>query len=407
MSRNNGTRLGMTTGHLSGKKLFSVIFLIFFLIVSFLYISPKKRRIGSNDISSQLRKVIAEDETSERIDYVDQNGKITIAADRGFATIITTKTENSRLERYYDEKGQPISRFNGYYAAFYEYDDKGNNIRISYLGIDDKPMIMANGYAIEEKEYNENGQNISVRYYDTEGNPILTKLNGYGKTIEYSENEKTSRTIFVDASGAPMMTGQGLAIIERKNYISNGPENGKVESEFYFNEKGVPVSLSLGQYGVYKEYDENGRNSVLIYLDENGQTISTNKGYAKIILTYQANANIATEQYFDLYGNPFALSEGQYGIKINEDQTVYLNQNGEESFNLKKYLYSHTRIIIPLALTFVILSSLVGRKQNAVFLIICITAIIYMTLLFRDSESAGYCFDITEEFFLTAEPERI
>ncbi len=364
--------------------------LLAFLVLSILYICPKARESRSKFHSLQLNKTTKLNNNTERTDYVDSSGRITIAADRGFATIVTTKTDSSILERYYDDKGNPISRYNGYYAAYYEYDDRGNNIRISYLDIDDKPVITANGYAIEEKEYNENGQNVSVKYYDTEGNPILTPSYGYGKINEYSENGKISRIIYVDASGAPMMTGQGFAIIERNYYISDGMKNNKVVSEFYFDENGTPVSLSLGQYGVHKEYDENGREFILTYLDEEGQPIATNKGYTTILRTYQANNNIATEQYFDLNGNPFALSEGQYGIKISDGQTVYLNQNGEESFNLKNYLYNHTRIIIPLALSFVILSSMVGTKQNAFFLILCFMAIIYMTLLFRDNDSAGY-----------------
>ena len=46
--------------------------------------------------------------------------------------------------------------------------------------------------------------------------------------------------------------------------------------------------------------------------------------------------------------------------------------------------------MIPLALSVVILSALAGRKQDVIFLIFCIMAIAYMTLLFRDSKSAGY-----------------
>ena len=366
-----------------------IILFLIFLLISFLFISPESQKERSQFHSEQLNKITVSYGNTERTDYTDVNGQIAIAADLGYATVIATKTDYSKSEQYFDNKGEPISRYNGHYAALYEYDKKGNIIRISYLDIDGAPMITANGYAIEEKEYNENRQVISAWFYDTGGNPVLTPLYGYGKVYEYNENGKNYKTTFVDRSGAPMMTEQGFSIIKRNYYFSDGNENGKAESEFYFDEKGFPVSLSLGQYGVHLEYDEYGRGSVLTYLDANGKTIATNKGYTTVVRTYHANGSIATEQYYDLKGNPFALSEGQYGIKVNEGQTVYLDQNGKESFNLKKILYNYTRIVIPLVLSFVIFSSMVGKKQNEFFLILCIAAIVYMTLLFRDNDSSG------------------
>ena len=32
----------------------------------------------------------------------------------------------------------------------------------------------------------------------------------------------------------------------------------------------MPASLSLGQHGVYKEYDQNGQISLMTYLDDDG-----------------------------------------------------------------------------------------------------------------------------------------
>ena len=196
----------------NNKILYIIIFLSF-LVLSFIFISPIPRKARSQYHSSQLKKIIATSENEERTDYVDSNGQITIAANLGYATIVVSKTENSRLEQYFDDKGEPISRYNGYYALLQEYDDKGNNTRTTYLDINGEPMIMANGYAIELKEYNENRQAVSVKYYDTKGNPILTPSYGYGKINEYNEYGKIVRITHINATGAPMMTKQGYASI--------------------------------------------------------------------------------------------------------------------------------------------------------------------------------------------------
>ena len=240
---------------MKGRKIFSYLLLILFLVVSFLFISPKVIGLRSQFRSSQLKKTTVKDETTERTDYMDANGRITIAADLGYATIITQNTGNSKRENYYDDQGEPISRYAGYYGIIREYDDKGNNVRTIYLNRDGIPSRIGESYAIEEREYNDQGQNISVRYYDAEGLPTCALSYGYGRINEYDKNGKISRITYIDEQGHPMMTGQGYAIVSRNYYQTDGIENGKVESEFYFDENGEPVSLSLGQYGVHKEYD--------------------------------------------------------------------------------------------------------------------------------------------------------
>ena len=247
-------------------------------------------------------------------------------------------------------------------------------------------MIMANGYAIELKEYNENRQAVSVKYYDTKENPILTLSYGYGKINEYNEYGKIVRITHINATGAPMMTKQGYASITRNYYTSDGPDNGRVESEFYFDDIGDPVSLSLGQFGVHKEYDENEREAVLTYLDAAGEPIVTNKGYTTIVRTYHANGSITSERYYDLKGNPFSLSEGQYGFSVENGQTVYLNQAGKEVFNLKNLLYNQSWLVIVLAMIAVFLAALNDKRWNCFFLVIYIVAIAYFTLMFRESD---------------------
>ena len=367
------------------NTIFYIIVFLLFLIISFLFITPIPRKARSEFHSSQLKKITVTSENIKRIDYVNADGQLTIAANLGYATIVITKTENSTLEQYFDDKGEPISPYNGCYALLREYDDKGNNTRTTYLNRSNKPVIMVNGYAIELKEYNENRQEVAVRYYDTEGNPILTPSYGYGKFNEYNENGKISRITYIDASGTPMMTGQGYAIVTRNYYVSDGPENGKVEREFYFDESRNPVSCSLGQYGVHKEYDEYGREAVLTYLDASGEPIATNKGYTTIARTYFANGAVATERYYDLNGGPFSLSEGQYGFSVENGQKFYLNQTGKEIFNLKNLLYNESWLAIIFAMIAVLLIVLIDRRWSFLFLFMYLFAILYLTLMFRES----------------------
>lgn len=371
------------------KKLFAIAILALFLIASCFFINPTLNKARPQYNSTQLKKVVSSNGDAERTDYVDSDGQITIAADKGYATlIVTTISENQKLEQYYDDKGEPISRYNGYFGILQDYDEERNNTRITYLDRDGKPMIMANGYAIEEREYNDRKQEVSVRYYGTEGEPIQTSLYGHGKINEYNENGEICRITYIDTSGVPMMTKTGYAIVIRNYYKFKGSEYGNVESEFYFDEEGNPVSLFLGEYGIHKEYDDLGRNNVLTYLDADGNPMITNRGYTSIIRTFQANNSVATERYLDIDGKPFSMAEGQYGYKSTDNWVVYLDKNGNEQFNLKNLMYNRPILIIVAAMILVLLACIFDRKWNMVYAILYFIGILYLTLMFRENDGA-------------------
>lgn len=365
----------------------SAFLLMLFVVASFFFITSGYKELRSEYRSAQLKlkkTTIVEDE-AERIDYLDKDGNITIAADLGYATKIVTKTNNGQLESYYDAKGDPISSYLYYWAVSREYDKNDNIVRIVYLGSDNKPIITYYGYAEEKREYNKNNQIIKVTYFDTQGVPILTHFFGYGKINEYNENGKKSRTIYIDEFGKPMKTGLGYAIISYEYFPSEKSENARIESEYYYDETGKPVSLSLGQFGVQKEYNTDGLETVLTYLDQNGNPIVTNRGYTTVVRTFHVDNTIATEQYYDIEGNPFALSEGQYGKKTIKGYKYYTNQNGGEIINLRNLLYNQSWIAIILAMAVVTVSLYINRKWNIALLAVYIISILYFTIMFREN----------------------
>ena len=369
------------------SKATSYILLILFIISSFIVLIPYHQtdyRKPQYRAQSLTKKTIRDGNT-ERTDYLDENGAVTVAADAGYATMIATSDESGRLEHFYDEKGEPVSRYPGFYALLREYDDEGRNYRVTYLDIEDMPVMTGLGYSTRVMTFYDTGKVRTEKYYDPSGNPVCTRLYGYGLLNEYDENGRNTRTTHLDSKDKPMVTGLGYAIVKRNFYQNDSPENGKTESEFYYDENGKPIALSLGQYGVHKEYDEHGRESVLTYLDETGYPAATNKGYTTVYKTYYANNYTASERYFDTDGNPFSLSDGQYGIGIENDQITYLDKDGREVFNIRRILYNHTWIIIPCSVLIIFASTLTGKRPAAFLLVLCVAGIAYLTLLFRES----------------------
>lgn len=369
------------------KRIFMVSLLVLFLVISAMFISPAARRAKSLYSSVSLKEVTVQEGDKKRTDYVNEKGIITVAADVGYATKIVTADNNHVLEEYYDDQGKPTNRiYSGYYALKKEYLDSGKKVIVTYLDKTGEPFIIPEGYAIEERLYNERGQLEVVYYLGRNAEAVETYFFGFEKRNEYDEHGNVCRITYLNISGEPIKTGQGYASVVRSYYSGESPYSGRVKDEFYFDENGDPVSLSLGEYGVHREYNEIGWNSVITYLDADGNPAANNQGYTTVVRTFHADNSIETERYFDADGKPYALGAGQYGIRKEAGKTVYLDENGNERFDLKNLLYNHSRLVIPAAIILVVMASLVGPKGNRVLLVLYLAVIAYVTLMFREND---------------------
>lgn len=366
-----------------------IIFLVIFLTLImygslFVYAEEFKR-------SSSLNIKITINGDTERIDYIDEDGNITFAADKHYASIVKTKSENTLLEKFFDAAGKPAVQSLGHYAVLHEYNDEGQDYKITYLGTDGSPVIISLGYSIVIRTYNSNGYIESEMYYDTEKKPVETDKLAYGCFREYNNNGRNYRITYLNQNREPTMCGQGFSIINRTFYEEDELA-GRVKEEYYFDTKGTPMSLSLGQYGILKEYDILGRETVITYLNAYGTPIITNEGYTVVKRTYYEDDSIKTEMYYDIEGNPVALSEGQYGYRIEDGGKIYIDSEGNAVFNLRNYLYSHQRSVIIICVIVVLLATFLGKKINVFLLFFYILFIFYMTLLYRNVGVIHYNF---------------
>ena len=345
--------------------------------------------------SSSLNVEKSIDGDTERIDYVDDEGEITYAADKHYATVLKTKKENTVLEQYFDADGKPAIQSLGHYAVLREYNEKNQEYKVTYLGIDGKPIVIRSGYSIAIRTFNSKGYVEYEMYYDTEEKPVETYKLAYGCFKEYNENGRNIRITYLDQYHKPIISGQGFSIICRSFYEDDRCA-GKVKEEYYFDVDNTPIRLSLGQYGISKEYDELGRVTVITYLGADGSPIITNEGYAVVKKNYNEDDSINTEQYYDLEGNPVSLAEGQYGYRIEDGAKIYLDSEGNDIYNLRNYLYSNQNSVIIICFIVVIASAFLRKKPNIVLLLFYIVFIFYMTILYRKN---GHYYYILNPFW--------
>ena len=339
--------------------------------------------------STSLRRIVDEDDNGfTKIYYINNAGALTFAADKHYALLTITKTENTALYEYYDIDGNPSIQPGGYYSALYSYNDLHQNNRITYLGIDKNPVIITAGYSIETHFFNEKGELEKVYYLDANENPINTPNYGYGSYKKYNDKGENIITVYLDADNLPMRTNQGYAI-KHMEYYENDKLKGKYRRAFFFDVDEKPIALSLGQYGMYKEYDDYGRDILITYLDQDGKPARTNSGYSTVKKTFNADDTVRTVMYFDELGNPIKLAEGQYGIKYEGKRIIYLDENGNPIFNLKSVLYSSEWIVILACILIMLTSALTSKEINVFMLTMYFLFVLYLTLFFRTEAGSG------------------
>lgn len=329
--------------------------------------------------STSLRTVVTVEGNVERTDYVNEEGVITYAADKQYATVIRTINAHSELEAYYDAAGRPSRQPQLHFALLREYNEAGQAYKQTFLGLDGKPVLNRVGYAIIIRAFNNDGTVSEETYFDAEGKPVQTSYSGHGRRRTYDGQGRNTAVTFIDLAGLPTVTSQGYATVKQTFYES-GPSKGRVKEKFYFDANGVPVRLYRGQFGLLTVYDEYGRSKELTYLDADGRPMRTTEGYTSVKQTFYPDDTVCTEYYFDQNGLPVRLSEGQYGLMYIDGRTVYLDADGNEIFNLRNFLHGSQLIVIAGCVLAVLAALLGNKKINLLLCAVYLLFIAYMTL---------------------------
>lgn len=383
---NTGRRINYYINNITVK-----ICLCFLLVLMSFAICTIKTKAEGLVRSTSLHEIITLTDNIERRDYYNDEGEITLAANKHYATVIITKGDNTLIEEYFDEKGNPVKQSLGNYALLRSFNDNGQEYKITYLDIHGQPSTNRYGYAIAYREFDENGVR-KEKFFDENENPVRTKSLGCAVTYEYDDSGRIIVLCYLDSDGKKIVTDRGYAEIHRV-YYESGPYTGKVKYEYYYDDKLQPISLIHGQFGLYQQYDDLGRCNLLTFLDADGSLLITNEGYAIVKRTYYDDDSIQTEFYYDSEGKPVFLSEGQYGIKKIGNKTIYLDAEGNEMWNLRNFLHSNPQGVFLFCFLAVFISMISNKKMNMFFVAINCCMILYMTIMHRESWRTTYNFD--------------
>ena len=308
--------------------------------------------------------------------YVNPDGAITDAIDMGYATVCRMRDDSGRVveERYLDANGDPVARYDAYYALSYEYDE--TSTVITYLDAERNPIKLSDGYFTIVRTQ-AGGRSYDDFYYDLNGQQVQCSGGYYGLHREYNSDGQNISVTFLDKDGHAVSTSSGYAI---KTYQRD--ENGTVVGEQYFDTEWNPVKSSLGQYGELYQRNEQGYIGQITYLDADGNPAPTNAGYTILKRTYHRDGTGDTDMYFDANGNPKALSKGQYGIKRSGKVNLLLDRNSNVMLCVDNLLNGFPCMVVVFGCVVCLLMIVLPKSLSVVLTIVYVAFILYETLMF-------------------------
>ena len=367
------------------KWILLTIILLFLVAATVILITYRAPRSSSLQKVTDTKEV--EKGTITTATYVNDRGQPTVASDKGYATLRTTKDGEGHtvLEEYLDANGDPIRLSSGYAAISYEYTD-GLATTIIYLDETLSPVVISSGYSSIHRTYTDKKLADTDTYFihTSDGKEAqVTRKEGYAAYSRiYNEKKQAIILEYRDLQGSLVDITSGYA-----RRIRSFNEAGKVCEELYYDASGQPAILSLGQSGYRREYDDEGRTTETTYIGPNGAPINTTRGYSTIKTSYPSDGSTIT-QYYDVDGHPVTGGNSQYGVLDTGEQRIYLNEDGEIVHRLDNVLMRHPVWVLVIGTVLTVLSLFLRGRVRWVFLFAYLLFIAYMTMYYREPQGS-------------------
>jgi hypothetical protein len=231
--------------------------------------------------------------------FFDENGKPTHAFGGFHRSISKFESGQEIRADFHDTDGKLVAIDGGYAAVEKKYDGRGNEVRTSYLGIDNGPVANRHeGFAIKETVYDACGRETESNFFDKDGRPVRSNK-GYShiqRSYEGSNNVVKEET-YLDEKGHPIRSVDGYAHVTREF-----DRHRNIVDERYFDEQGNALLLK-GAYARHtSRFDDHSALVEEVFWGANGELVRNEKGWAKHTRRYDDHNALVEEAYFGASG---------------------------------------------------------------------------------------------------------
>jgi len=299
-----------------------------------------------------------------RVDFYNRHGSL--ARYNGYNTSSTIVYDDFGREvarRYYDDKGNLTDCGDGTCGYDIVYDKQGNVKTYTCIGPDGKkPVRCNNAFAVQEKDYDDMGNNTRISYFDASHNPCLNRSGNH--KIEYvyePKNNLLTDIRYYDLSSLKYAQhyeydANGNEVKEwatnAKGQLRDGTEvensaydkNNRLNHNWYTNLQGKMVNKTGKKYAQVKyKRDELGNVTEVVFLNAQGGAAADEDGAHKRIRQYDQAGQVIYEKNVDAAGKPTNGKNASPELKVEYDERgnrtaeMSLNGNGKPCINNRGY----------------------------------------------------------------------
>ncbi|NDV42395.1 hypothetical protein [Flagellimonas sediminis] len=271
------------------------------------------------------KRILDEDERT--VVFINFDGKKKLKNDKDFIAKRELEfDENHKKTKYrlYDENGDFAYHLNDYYLA-YDYDERGNIVRVTSLDEDGNKTYDKNGASIYEYTYDLYDRETQIKRFNKESRPIIANDDYFEKVYEYDsfgkitfeasyypdkvlkysdtqwgatkfihEGDSIVREYNINAYGDTIQNKNNIAIVKKKL-----DKKGLVVSESYLDSEGNFAKADDGVVEYRYRYDDQGKQTETACYDSIGKLKAFETDVAIIRWEYDQNGNKAKTTYFN------------------------------------------------------------------------------------------------------------
>ncbi|RYZ02541.1 MAG: AgmX/PglI C-terminal domain-containing protein [Myxococcales bacterium] len=257
---------------------------------------PVQNEDGSHRITFEVDERGVERERR----YFDAAGAPALASGVHLVRTRSNRFGEPEAVAYLDVQGAPARETrDGAAGLRYERDERGNELSLTLLDEQGRPLVGSNGWAMRKRRYDELDAVIETAFFDASGSPVRERERGAALVREpRGERGNVTSELFYDERGEPALGTQGYHRADIEYDQRDNPV-----SYVYSDVKDVP----LRSRRLYYDGDRLIREE---HTDAAGKPLLTAQGYASYEISYLEDGSEGMKRYFDASGGQQVTCHG-------------------------------------------------------------------------------------------------
>lgn len=222
-------------------------------------------------------------------------------------------SRNQLVESRYYNTADKLTTYSGdrYAIERNEYDNRGNNIRTSYFGTDEKPVVCNEGWAITTREYDIQNRLIKQSFFGIDGKPTDPDVMVPEGFCGYDQWGNINYVASGDGKGNLIDNPNTGWCIKRSVYNLRG----NIIEESYFDSKDKPAnSIEAGCHKIKMQYDKAGNCTEVAFFNADGSPSNGLYGYHRETREYDSKQQLLSMACFDSKGQATNCNDGYHRI---------------------------------------------------------------------------------------------